>query len=441
MRYPLFFILMAACCGLVLFPAQAQTLSDALDTTNLTWSTGGNTSWFGQNSVTHDDEDAAQSGAITNSQTTWVETTVTGACQVVFWWKVSSEEFCDFLTASVDGVPQQAIAGEIGWHQSELNVPEGVHTCRWEYAKDLDSSDGDDAGWVDQIELFPPVALSNALDASGLVWTTSGSGRWFGQTSETHDGEDAARCSGADGQSAFLQTTVTGPCVLSFWWKASTEEDLDSLKCFVDGELQQSISGEVDWSQKVLSLDEGSHILKWAYYKDGSVGGGRDAGWVDQVVITVTPSAPDDLSATAVASDQISLSWTASSGATSYNVKRSVTNGGPYTVVMTNVTATSCTNSGLTANATYYYVVSAVNAAGESADSAEAGATTPPIVIAVNVSGGSLILSWTNGGAYNILTNSDLTNTNGWGIAVSGATSPATNPIGSSPRLFYKLSP
>jgi len=92
---------------------------------------------------------------------------------------------------------------------------------------------------------------------------------------------------------------------------------------------------------------------------------------------TAPPPAPSGLTATAVSSSQIDLSWTASSGATSYNVKRATVSGGPYTTVATGLTATSYSDTGLAASTTYYYVVSAVNSAGESDNSTEASATTP----------------------------------------------------------------
>ena len=71
----------------------------------------------------------------------------------------------------------------------------------------------------------------------------------------------------------------------------------------------------------------------------------------------------------------MALSWNASSGATSYNVKRSTTSGGPYTTIATGVTSTSFTNTGLTNGTTYFFVVSAVNASGESGNSNQASAT------------------------------------------------------------------
>jgi fibronectin type 3 domain-containing protein len=93
------------------------------------------------------------------------------------------------------------------------------------------------------------------------------------------------------------------------------------------------------------------------------------------------PAAPTGLQATA-GNAQVSLTWTASAGATSYHVKRSTTNGGPYTQVAA-PTTTSDTDTGLTNGTTYYYVVSALNAAGESANSSQVSATpaasaTPP---------------------------------------------------------------
>ncbi|GIP60500.1 glycoside hydrolase family 6 protein [Paenibacillus sp. FSL W8-0186] len=86
------------------------------------------------------------------------------------------------------------------------------------------------------------------------------------------------------------------------------------------------------------------------------------------------PAAPAGLTATA-GNAQVSLTWNAVSGATSYTVKRATTSGGPYTNVATGLTTTSYTNTGLTNGTTYYYVVSASNSAGQSPNSAQVSAT------------------------------------------------------------------
>lgn len=78
------------------------------------------------------------------------------------------------------------------------------------------------------------------------------------------------------------------------------------------------------------------------------------------------------------------LAWTASTGATSYHVKRSTTNGGPYTQVA-GPTSPSYTDTSVNAGTPYYYVVSALNAYGESSNSSQASATPAAATTAVTV--------------------------------------------------------
>lgn len=124
----------------------------------------------------------------------------------------------------------------------------------------------------------------------------------------------------------------------------------------------------------------------------GSYGGGGGGG--------SAPAIPMGLSATA-GDKQVSLTWTVSSGATGYYVKRSTTSGGPYTQVA-NPAAASYTDTGLTDGTKYYYVVSALNSKGESANSAEvnatpsAGAQIPPVPTGLMATGGNaqVTLAW-----------------------------------------------
>ena len=93
-------------------------------------------------------------------------------------------------------------------------------------------------------------------------------------------------------------------------------------------------------------------------------------------VAAVAPAAPSDLAATALDS-AVSLSWTASSGATGYNVKRSTTSGSGYSTIGTTTTATTYSDSTATNGTTYYYVVTATSSGGESANST--GTSAAPV--------------------------------------------------------------
>jgi autotransporter-associated beta strand protein len=117
------------------------------------------------------------------------------------------------------------------------------------------------------------------------------------------------------------------------------------------------------------------------YYVIAAANGGGATNSAEVNATTLTaPPAPASLTATAVLSGAINLSWPASAGATSYNIKRATFSGGPYTVIATGVTSTGYTNTGLYGLVNYYYVVSAVNANGESLNSPEASALVPAIL-------------------------------------------------------------
>src|SRR5262249_1021517 len=68
------------------------------------------------------------------------------------------------------------------------------------------------------------------------------------------------------------------------------------------------------------------------------------------------------------------LNWKSSAGVTGYSAKRLLVNGGPYSLIVSNLAPTSYTDSNVVNGTTYYYVVSALNASGESTNSTEASA-------------------------------------------------------------------
>ena len=139
---------------------------------------------------------------------------------------------------------------------------------------------------------------------------------------------------------------------------AGTGQVLNSqtVSSFSGGQyLVWNISGHVQF--QVTNLVGGSNaVISGLFFGPGSA-----------------PAAPTGLTASA-GNAQVSLTWTASSGASSYNLYRSTTSGTEQLVVA-GITGTSYTNTGLTNGSTYYYEVTAVNGNGEIALSNVVSAT------------------------------------------------------------------
>ncbi|MDT8304259.1 MAG: hypothetical protein RQ760_22435, partial [Sedimentisphaerales bacterium] len=267
--------------------ASANGLSEALDT-DLIFDTGGDADWFSQTVTTYFDGDAAESGDIWDDQVSWMRTTVNGVGTLGFYWKVSCELNYDFLAFYIDGVLQDRISGSVDWHQMIYTITEpGSHTLEWRYEKDSSASNGNDLGRVDLVDWsvgtqVPSDPLSEALDTD-LIFTTDGDLGWFAQTAVAYFDSDAVQSGDIlDDQSSLIRTTVNGEGTASFFWKVSSEDGYDLLEFFIDGVLQDQISGIVDWHQMIYTITEpGPHILEWRYVKDYSVSGGDDSGWID----------------------------------------------------------------------------------------------------------------------------------------------------------------
>jgi hypothetical protein len=170
----------------------------------------------------------------------------------------------------------------------------------------------------------PTVSLQNALGSPMLTWATGGTAAWFGQTNVTLNGVPTAQSGHVlDSQQSWVQTSLLGPGVASFWWKVSSEQFFDKLNFYDNGVLMMGISGEVDWQTTNYTISAGTHLLKWNYEKDVSASSGLDAGWLAEVTFlpdypvivtqplgqTVPIGAPIILSASVLGSPPFSFQW------------------------------------------------------------------------------------------------------------------------------------
>jgi len=183
------------------------------------------------------------------------------------------------------------------WQFNNVNLPDATSSNllltnvtsmqAGSYRAVVDNSAGSATSQIAILTVTVPFTLANALDAPGLTWATGGTAGWVAQTAITHDGIDAARSSTiGNSQESWIQTIVTGPGTLTFWWRVSSESGYDFLAFLHNGIQQTSISGEIGWQQRSFSIPSGAQTLRWRYYKDGSAAAGQDRGWLDQIVFT-----------------------------------------------------------------------------------------------------------------------------------------------------------
>jgi acid phosphatase type 7 len=245
----------------------------------------------------------------------------------------------------------------------------------------------------------------------------------------------------------------------------------------VAGSSGQTSGGTLNHPAMFISLNVlGSVVLDFQTNRVDLSFLNSSGGVQDTVAIVksapTTPAAPTGLTATP-GNNQVSLTWNASAGALTYNVKRSASSGGPYSTIATGVSSTSFVDTTALNGTTHYYVVSAVNAAGESGNSNEASATpqaptapaAPTNLTAAQGGKKKIVLNWaqsvspgvtqnriyrstTNGGPYSLVAtipaattyqNGGLTSGTRYYYVVtalnsSGLESPASNEATAVPR-------
>ena len=209
-----------------------------------------------------------------------------------------------------------------------------------------------------------------------------------------------------DYSGATLATNLGGQ-----WFQLNVDHNL------VTGTIRVWINQKLVWTQQ----DNGATDF---YFKDGVYEQDHSPTYQMDTYITNTikewtnsganpPAAPTGLTAmpTSVA---IPLAWTPSVGATGYNLKRSTTNGGPYSVIAS-PTGTNFNDTTAVGGTTYYYVVSATDQFGESSNSTQVAASlagsVPLAFSKITLAGSSVVargLGGTTGKGYVVLTSSNL---------------------------------
>ncbi|MFF7747930.1 chitinase [Streptomyces sp. NPDC007971] len=223
--------------------------------------------------------------------------------------------------------------------------------------------------------------VKNAGFESGLTnWTcTAGSGTTV--SSPVHGGSSALKATPAGQDNAQCTESVAVKPNSTYTLSAWVQGGYSYLGVTGTGTTDVSTwtPDSSSWKQLSTTFTTGASTTSvtvythgWygqaAYYADDVSVYGPDGGGGGDPAPTV-PATPSGLSVSGTTSSSVSLSWSAVSGATGYNVYRDGTK-------VSAVTGTSATVTGLSASTSYSFQVAATNSAGESAKSGAVTGTT-----------------------------------------------------------------
>ena len=136
------------------------TLSEAVDAPALVFVTGGAADWAVDTASGWTNGVSAKSGSVTNSQASWIETTVSGAGTLSFRWKVEGGIFRNTPFAYAKVETNGAVAAQThltdGWKEQTVAVTgAGPHTIRWTYLRTSARPCDGDCAWLDGVAWTP----------------------------------------------------------------------------------------------------------------------------------------------------------------------------------------------------------------------------------------------------------------------------------------------
>jgi hypothetical protein len=146
-----------------------------------------------------------------------------------------------------------------------------------------------------------PVGISledfETADFNQYPWDLESPTPWFITDQEVYHGNFAMQSGAIDNSSETsisIAFDVTNPGEISFVRKVSSQTYYDFLDFMIDGEVQMSWSGEMDWAIFAYSVDVGYHEFTWRYRKDFQTTAGQDAAWIDSIVFPPLMNLPPE---------------------------------------------------------------------------------------------------------------------------------------------------
>ncbi len=126
-------------------------------------------------------------------------------------------------------------------------------------------------------------------------WTSSSNTPWL-ISDIAYEGLSSIKSGAIGNQSESnisLSINVLQTSEINFFYKVSSESDYDFLKFYIDGDLQDEWSGEIDWTNYSQLVQAGNHTFTWSYEKDWSEEDGSDCAYIDAVELPITEITPN----------------------------------------------------------------------------------------------------------------------------------------------------
>lgn len=238
------------------------------------------------------------------------------------------------------------------------------------------TADDSGAEWYEASKINGASSLSVGTQVTFTFVSTNGNKGTLSVSASTGGGTETGSLPAPTG----LTLSQTSSYIKLSWNKVSGAAGYYIAKATADSEWEYyqatSTSAQFDdviagttYVFSVAAYDSEENPGEWSEDKyitfNGSSSGGGGS-------TTSKPSTPTGVNATA-ASSYIVVTWNSVSGAESYNVYRSTSASGSYTL-QSSVTTTNYTDYNVNAGTTYYYKVEAENSAGKSSKSSYASA-------------------------------------------------------------------
>ena len=270
-------------------PAAAVTLAEGLDTPGRVFTSN---NWQAHTSAAAPDSHDMVWTRTAPGAGASLETIIEGPALVEF--EAQGRGF-SLLEVTVDGLGLLNLQG--GYNETRSSesffLAAGSHVVRWQVPVDPPYSGGA-LFMLDRLRISSAAAmpLAEALDGPGLTWSSPGTVSWQAAAAAlSQDGIDTTYSPPlAEGQTAVLETTLTGPGTFSFFW--TTKVKGGSTRLMMDGiVLQRTVptSGPLNhWRREAVEVPAGLHTFR------SEVAGPCGAGalLVDQVLWNPEPVLP-----------------------------------------------------------------------------------------------------------------------------------------------------